>query len=543
VTLKHRIDEIYTRYPFFVSRRITVHLRRDGLCVNRKAVQHHMREMGIAGICPGPNLSRRTHGEQVYPYLLRSVTCCYPNHVWGIDVTYIRLQRSWMYLVAVLAWFSRYVVSWERDDTLQFPFVLHAVKRALTPATPVIWNSDQGSHFTSPQYRELLLAAGVQISMDGKGRALDNVFVERLWRSVKSVKYENVYPNDYTNPREARAGLTQYLTFYHHERPHQALDYRTPAEVYEVRRQAGGNSMIGRRPYDGEADLPAVLDLLVRCQAAGSVDMEVYSTRLRIALRDPAFDVAHLTLLVEDEVGTLSGYAALWRGTVLLVLVHPRHREALEPELVAWAMQAATACASAQVWIPCRADDALGCSIYEQGGFELADEELRLSRALEEPIAQPALPPGFSIGPLAGLHEVPAWNELYREAFGPAHMTLLSQHQTVMGDSDYDPALDLVARDADGHLAAICYCAIPSVEAAHTAVKEGRTEPIAVREQYRGQGLGRAIVLSGLHLLREHGMARAMLTTEVGNHHALRLYAALGYRLHSTAHWYLRAVR
>ena len=170
VTLKHRIDEIYTHYPFFGSRPITAQLRRDGLRVNRKAVQHHMREMGIAGICPGPNLSRQAQGEQVYPYLLRNVTCRYPNHVWGIDVTYIRLQRSWMYLVAVLDWFSRYVVSWELDDTLQLPFVLRAVKRALTQATPEIWNSDQGSHFTSPQYRELLLAAGVQISMDGKGR-------------------------------------------------------------------------------------------------------------------------------------------------------------------------------------------------------------------------------------------------------------------------------------------------------------------------------------------------------------------------------------
>lgn len=229
VALKHRIDEIYTQYPFYGSRRITAQLRREGREVNRKAVQRHMREMGIAGISPGPNLSRRAHGEQVYPYLLRGLTCSYPNQVWGIDVTYIRLQSSWMYLVAVLDWFSRYVVSWELDDTLQVSFVLRAVERALAQARPVIWNSDQGSHFTSPQYRNLLLAAGVQISMDGKGRALDNVFVERLWRSVK---YEEVYPNDYANPHEARAGLSRYLAFYNHERPHQALAYRTPVEVY-----------------------------------------------------------------------------------------------------------------------------------------------------------------------------------------------------------------------------------------------------------------------------------------------------------------------
>jgi putative transposase len=229
VMLKHRIDALYTQYPFYGSRRITAQLRREGLSINRKAVQRHMREMGIAGICPGPNLSRRAHGEQVYPYLLRDLTCRYPNQVWGIDVTYIPLQTSWMYLVAVLDWFSRYVVSWELDDTLQLPFVLSAVQRALAQARPEIWNSDQGSHFTSPQYRELLLAADVQISMDGKGRALDNIFVERLWRSVK---YEEVYPNDYASPREARAGLSRYLAFYNHERPHQALNYQTPAEVY-----------------------------------------------------------------------------------------------------------------------------------------------------------------------------------------------------------------------------------------------------------------------------------------------------------------------
>jgi putative transposase len=229
VELKHRIDALYTQYPFFGSRRITALLQRDGLNVNRKAVQRHMREMGIAGMCPGPNLSRRAHGEQVYPYLLHDLTSRYPNHVWGIDVTYIRLQTSWMYLVAVLDWFSRYVVSWELDDTLQLPFVLSAVERALAQTKPVIWNSDQGSHFASLHYRALLLAAEVQISMDGKGRALDNIFVERLWRSIK---YEEVYPSEYASPREARTGLSRYLAFYNHERPHQALNYQTPAEVY-----------------------------------------------------------------------------------------------------------------------------------------------------------------------------------------------------------------------------------------------------------------------------------------------------------------------
>jgi putative transposase len=228
VAIKHRIDEIYTQYPFYGSRRITAVLGRD-MTINRKAVQRHMREMGIAGICPGPNLSKRNHEHAVYPYLLRHVTSGYPNHVWGIDITYIRLRRGWLYLVAILDWFSRYVVSWELDQTLEMPFVLSAVEHALAQATPLIWNSDQGSHFTSPQYLDRLLAANVQISMDGKQRALDNIFTERLWRTVK---YEEVYLHDYANPREARQGLAHYFEFYNFERPHQSLDYQTPAQVY-----------------------------------------------------------------------------------------------------------------------------------------------------------------------------------------------------------------------------------------------------------------------------------------------------------------------
>jgi putative transposase len=229
VAIKHRIDALYTQYPFYGSRRIAAQLRRDGLLVNRKAVQRHMREMGIAGVAPGANLSRRDSEHRVYPYLLRDLTSAYPNHVWGIDITYVRLHAGWLYLVAVLDWFSRYVISWELDQTLALPFVLVAVQRALAQAQPVIWNSDQGSHFTSPQYLELLTTAGVHISMDGKGRALDNIFVERLWRTVK---YEEVFLHDYASPREARQGLRAYFMFYNEERPHQALGYRTPAETY-----------------------------------------------------------------------------------------------------------------------------------------------------------------------------------------------------------------------------------------------------------------------------------------------------------------------
>ena len=190
VALKHRIDVIYTDRPYYGVRRMTAQLRREGILVNHKAVARHMREMGLAGICPGPNLSKRAQQAAIYPYLLRDVSAERPNHIWGIDITYIRLRGGWMYLVAVLDFFSRYIVSWELDQSLAQPFVMAAVHRALARATPLIWNSDQGSHFTSPQYTSVLLAAGVQISMDGKGRALDNLFVERLWRSVK---YAEIY--------------------------------------------------------------------------------------------------------------------------------------------------------------------------------------------------------------------------------------------------------------------------------------------------------------------------------------------------------------
>ena len=229
IAVKHRIDEIYTAHPFYGSRRIVEVLRREDLVVNRKAVQGYMQEMGIVAIYPGPNLSKRNREHKVYPYLLNSVTSAYPNHIWGIDITYVRLRAGWLYLVAILDWFSRYVVAWELDQTLEIGFVLEVVDRALAMAVPDIWNSDQGSHFTSPQYLERLLAKGVQISMDGKNRALDNVFTERLWRTVK---YEDIYIRDYVAPKDTRAGLGRYFEFYNLERPHQALGYRTPAEVY-----------------------------------------------------------------------------------------------------------------------------------------------------------------------------------------------------------------------------------------------------------------------------------------------------------------------
>ena len=229
VALYHRIDELDTATPFYGSRRLTVVLRQEGYLVNRKRIQPAMLAMGIPGLAPGPATRRPHPAHAVYPDWLRGVTAAYPHHVGGIDMTYIRLRGAWLYVVAVLDWFSRYVVSWELSETLSFPFGQPAAERALAQATPVIWNHDQGSQFTRPHYTARLEAAGVQISLDGRGRAFDTIFTERLWRSVK---YEEVSLHDYRTPREARQGLTRYLTFYNTGRPHQALGYATPAAVY-----------------------------------------------------------------------------------------------------------------------------------------------------------------------------------------------------------------------------------------------------------------------------------------------------------------------
>jgi putative transposase len=185
VACKHRIDEIYTAHCYYGYRRIAAQLQREGQPINQKTVARYMQEMGLAAVYPGPNLSKRAHQAAIYPYLLANVKATTPNHIWGIDLTYIRLRGSWMYLVAILDWYSRYVVSWELDQTMQMAFVIEAVQRALSQARPQIWNSDQGSQFTSPQYTQLLLSHDVRISMDGKGRALDNIFTERVRRCAR----------------------------------------------------------------------------------------------------------------------------------------------------------------------------------------------------------------------------------------------------------------------------------------------------------------------------------------------------------------------
>jgi putative transposase len=228
--LMRKIDEIYTELPFYGSPRITRELHRQGLPVNHKAVERLMREMGLAGLFPQRNTSKPHPAHPVFPYLLRRKKILYPNHVWGTDITFIRGEGVWFYLVAVLDWYSRYVLSWQLSRTLTADFCVQVIDQALQTATPEIHNSDQGSQFTSFEYiAKLQEFPDIQISMDGRGRCFDNIFTERLWRTVK---YEEVYLRDYRSFGEAEQSLGRYFQLYNHRRLHQALDYRTPAEVY-----------------------------------------------------------------------------------------------------------------------------------------------------------------------------------------------------------------------------------------------------------------------------------------------------------------------
>jgi putative transposase len=228
--VKHRLDELYTEHPFFGSRKMVQILAGEGIAVGRHTIRRYRHEMGLETIYPKPKLSLPGAPEhKVYPYLLRGLVIARPNQVWGVDITYVRLADGWMYLVAFLDWYSRYVVAWELSETLEMDFVLACAQTALSVAVPGIINSDQGSHFTSERFTGPFLSAGARISMDGRGRCMDNIFTERLWRSVK---YEEVYLSEYACPRDARLGLSRYLSFYNERRPHQALRYLTPAQVY-----------------------------------------------------------------------------------------------------------------------------------------------------------------------------------------------------------------------------------------------------------------------------------------------------------------------
>ena len=230
--LMRRLDEEYTAPPFYGSRRMSAVLRRAGYTVNRKRVLRLMRQMGLAAIYPKPALSRPDPDRCIYPYLLRGVTVTGPDHVWSTDITYLRLSRGFGYLAAILDWYSRKVLAWRLSNTLETRFCLDCLDEALRVHQPLIFNSDQGVQFTSAAFTGRLAQAGIRISMDGRGRAHDNIFVERLWRSVK---YEEVYPNGYDTLDDAHHGLYRYFDFYNHQRPHQALGYRTPAEVYADR--------------------------------------------------------------------------------------------------------------------------------------------------------------------------------------------------------------------------------------------------------------------------------------------------------------------
>ena len=223
------LDEQYTQTPFYGTRKMTAWLNGQGYGVERKRVRRLLREMGLETIYPHPHLSQPGEIEQRFPYLLRHVPIDHVNQVWSSDITYIRLTRGFVYLVAVIDWWSRYVLAWDLSITLDTQFCLEALEHALGQATPDIFNTDQGVQFTSTSYVQRLQAEHIRISWDGRGRALDNIFVERLWRSVK---YEEIYLHEYQSVKEVRKALHDYFNFYNYQRLHQALDYLTPACVY-----------------------------------------------------------------------------------------------------------------------------------------------------------------------------------------------------------------------------------------------------------------------------------------------------------------------
>jgi putative transposase len=236
--LMRLIDREYTAHPFLGSRRLTAWLSGQGEAVNRKRVQRLLRLMGLEAIYPKPKLSAARPGHRVYPYLLRGVGIQRPDQVWSTDITYVPLAKGFMYLAAVLDWYSRYVVAWRLSNTLDGSFCLEMLEEALSRGRPEVFNTDQGVQFTAQAWTGRLESAGVQVSMDGRGRCLDNVFVERLWRTVK---YEDIYLRGYEAVPELQRGLGRYFPYYNEERPHQSLEYRTPAAVYRQGR-AGGRS-------------------------------------------------------------------------------------------------------------------------------------------------------------------------------------------------------------------------------------------------------------------------------------------------------------
>lgn len=230
LALMRLIDEEFMRHPFLGSRQMRNYLRRQGHRINRKRVQRLMRKMGLVSLAPKPNTSLGNKSHKIYPYLLRDLVIHSPNQVWCTDITYVKLKGGFVYLVAIMDWHSRKILSWELSNTMDSSFCISALERAIRlHGKPDIFNSDQGSQFTSDSFTEVLKSNGIKISMDGKGRWMDNIFIERLWRSVK---YENIYLNDYASVDDLRQGLKRYFRYYNFERAHQSLNNLTPAEIY-----------------------------------------------------------------------------------------------------------------------------------------------------------------------------------------------------------------------------------------------------------------------------------------------------------------------
>ena len=242
------IDQKYLERPFYGSRRMTYYLYSLGYEVNRKRIRRLMRVMGIQAIYPRPRTSVKGKDHKIYPYLLRGLNIDRSNQVWAVDITYIPMAHGFMYLVAIMDWFSRYVLSWELSNTLESDFCITALENAFNYGIPDIFNSDQGSQFTSHDFTDPLLSAGIQISMDGRGRVMDNIFIERLWRSLK---YEDIYIKDYETVKQLYEGLDQYFDFYNNDRPHQSLEYRTPAMMYFGENNTGqtGNNIAQEKSY------------------------------------------------------------------------------------------------------------------------------------------------------------------------------------------------------------------------------------------------------------------------------------------------------
>jgi putative transposase len=232
LALMRRIDELHLELPFYGSRRMMFELNTEGRGVNRKRVQRLMRVMGIEALVPRPGTSKASFGHQIYPYLLRGLAITEPNHVWAADITYVPMARGFLYLVAIIDWASRAVLAWRLSNTMDTSFCLAALDEALVRyGRPKIFNTDQGAQFTSAAFTGKLEAAGVAISMDGRGRFMDNIFIERLWRSIK---YEEIHLKAYADGHEARAGIGAWMTFYNHRRPHQAMSNRMPMEVWRA---------------------------------------------------------------------------------------------------------------------------------------------------------------------------------------------------------------------------------------------------------------------------------------------------------------------